>query len=316
MMEGVKMVRVETKPKTEFTQWVQENNGHGYYIDRFDRLFQDMYFKIYGMQAYVFYREYCIMHFFIENGQLFLNNDVQVNKDNKSVIQKKLIHEYYEYFELYKGCYKVLQINIISIEKYLLKVKDKINAGFKRYSELLQERDLSFENTGYLRIEVDNAFSVQELNSLLEAYNQLYSIISYMWDNGYDEIRYENIETIKESKNMILESIHIGSNGKIVTAGKDFICKLIQVLVSVALEGDRIEYEKKKAQIETEIASSQLFEQRRHEIFSLIKLLDYYTNQKNNQPNNATLSYIEREILIIVERIEQLQGTEHIDYLV
>lgn len=300
--------------KTMFTKWVMEHNGYDYYIGTFDKLFQEMKFKIFEQEAYVIYREYVILQFHIYKKQLYLVDGNNSFFDNtNSIIQRKLHHEYVEYFELSSAPYRVLQLNIIGVQKYVCKVKSKIDAGFKRYSALLTENKLFVENTGFLRIEVDNAFSISELNSLLEAYNQLYSIVACIWEDGYEEISQKNIIDLKEAHNMILESINIGSKGDIFTAGKDIICTLVEALVSAALESDRREYERKKAELELEITSNQLFMQKREDVFRLITMLDYYMNQKSNSLNVRTLPYIENEIMIIIEKIEKLQGSNHIN---
>lgn len=143
-----------------------------------------MNFVILEQEAYVIYGEYVILQFRINKKQLYLVDDRAVFLDNSnSIIQKKLYREYLEHFELRYAPCRVLQVNI---QNYLYKVRRKIDSGFKRYSELLTENNLFVENTGFLKIEVDNAFSLSELNILLNAYDQLYSIISCVWEEGYE----------------------------------------------------------------------------------------------------------------------------------
>lgn len=304
-------------PKTEFTKWVMKHNGYDYYIPTFEKLFRDMEFSVFDDKACVIYDKYIILQFCINKKQLYLVDEpISLWNKKNSIIQKKLYHEYIESFELKYHPYKVLQVNIIAIEKYLWKVRSKIDGGFERYEELLVEHNLFLENTGFLKIEVDNAFSVSELNLLLKAYNELYSIIACIWEKGYENICQKSIIDLKESHNMIIESINIGSKGSIFTAGKDIICSIIESLISAALECDKREYERKKAELQLEMTSNQLFMQRREEIFRLIEMLDYYMKQKNNQSNINTLPYIETEILIIIEKIEKLQGSKHINLVV
>lgn len=202
------------------------------------------------------------------------------------------------------------------LEEYIYRVRTKIDVGFERYIQLINKEMLTIENSGYLKIEIDNAFSLLELNELLESYNRLYSLIDILLENGYDNVSEENVKHLENNHSLILESISIGSKGDLFTVGKETVLMLIKSLLSIAFENDRQVYELKKVELEHEMAQSQLFIQHRQEVEYLISTLDKYMQIKENGTNLSTLPYIQNEITIIIARIEKLQGSNHINLMV
>lgn len=311
------MAQKEIVPKSPFTEWVLWNGGFEYYISRFDRLLKDISIKIFADRAYGFYDGYMILEFALYDRQLFLILDKEYLKFAKDdVVQKKLFHEYKYFFLLEQNPFKITQANIFEVEKYINIVIPKVNAGFKRYETLLEEQKLTNSNTTFLRIEIDNAFSLSELNELISCYNKLYSLIACVSEIGLEEALKKDRDFLFSSHNMILESIHIGSRGDFITAGIEYIVSLLKEMVNLALESDKREYEKKKAAVELKISEENLQFQRRKDIFELLKMLDYYFERKNDPSKDPRMhNILDNEIAYIMQQIEFLQGTRHIDLI-
>ena len=298
-------------------EWLSENGAYEYYFGKLQRLLADMEYTFTRKNASVFYKNFQILNLEIYGRQLYL---IEVDKKNytskQSIIQNKLYHEYYEFFKLRRCAFKVLQVNIVLLEEYIYRVRTKIDVGFERYIQLINKEMLTIENSGYLKIEIDNAFSLLELNELLESYNRLYSLIDILLENGYDNVSEENVKYLENNHSLILESISIGSKGDLFTVGKETVLMLIKSLLSIAFENDRQVYELKKVELEHEMAQSQLFIQHRQEVEYLISTLDKYMQIKENGTNLSTLPYIQNEITIIIARIEKLQGSNHVNLMV
>ena len=298
-------------------EWLSENGAYEYYFGKLQRLLADMEYTFTRKNASVFYKNFQILNLEIYGRQLYL---IEVDKKNytskQSIIQNKLYHEYYVFFKLRRCAFKVLQVNIVLLEEYIYRVRTKIDVGFERYIQLINKEMLTIENSGYLKIEIDNAFSLLELNELLESYNRLYSLIDILLENGYDNVSEENVKYLENNHSLILESISIGSKGDLFTVGKETVLMLIKSLLSIAFENDRQVYELKKVELEHEMAQSQLFIQHRQEVEYLISTLDKYMQIKENGTNLSTLPYIQNEITIIIARIEKLQGSNHINLMV
>lgn len=312
------MAQKEIIPKSLFTEWVLSNGGFEYYISRFDRLLKDISIKIWGDRAYGFYGGYMILEFALYDRQLFLILDKEYLKFAKDdVVQKKLFHEYKFFFSLEQNPFKIIQANIFEVEKYINIVILKIDAGFKRYEALLEEQKLTNSNTTFLRIEIDNAFSLSELNELISCYNKLYSLIACVSEIGLEEALKKDKDFLFGSHNMILESIHIGSRGDFITAGIEFIVSLLKEMVNLALESDKREYEKKKAAVELKLSEEKLEFQRAKDVFDLLEMLDYYFEKRNDHSKPSGMhNILDNEIAYIMQRIESLQGTRHIDIIV
>ena len=84
---------------------------------------------------------------------------------------------------------------------------------------------------------------------------------------------------------MVLESIHIGSEGVLVSVGVELIVDIIKSFIKSVYDLNRTEAE----------------------------ILDAYLQKRESGCNPMVMAYIENEINNIVRKIEQLQGTKHID---
>ena len=301
----------------ELIKWIRENDGYDYYFSsRFMGLFWNcnlIYLE--NNEVQVVYEKYVILHMAI----LDRNINLLLCRTNKNVesrisIQNKLHHEYNNYFELLSDSFKITQYNMYALVKYVEGVKRKIDAGFVKYSKLLEE-NIKFEPSSYLQIGINNAFSLEELKELIDAYNQLYSLFYYACENGVEEIKQQNIEQVLYKHSMVLESIHIGSEGLLVSVGVELIVDIIKAFVKSALELNRVEANKRKQELLDKVEMEEYMATRQY-IFQLINLLDSYLDKRERGCNNGVMIYIEAEIDTIIRKIEQLQGTNHIDIAV
>ena len=240
---------------------------------------------------------------------------VPLNKTNSKVeryfVQEKLFHEYNSFFELKNADYRITQYNMYALIQYIEIVKKKIEAGFERYTKLIYE-NFKINETGFLKIGLNNAFSLEELQELIQSYNRLYSLFYYICQNGTDLINRNNINDISSRYSMVLESIHIGSEGVLVSVGVELIVDIIKSFIKSVYDLNRTEAEKRKKEL-IEKAELAEFVQTRQYIYQLIDILDAYLQKRESGCNPMVMAYIENEINNIVRKIEQLQGTKHID---
>lgn len=185
--------------------------------------------------------------------------------------------------------------------------------GFEKYSKIL-EMNIKSTSLSQLQIGISNVFSLEELENLIDAYNRLYSLIYYACEHGIDAIDDTNISKVEREYNMVLESIHIGSDGFLASVGAGLIVELVKALISSCYEGNRIEAEKQKNELSKKAQMEENLQTRQY-IFQLINLLDSYLQKREQGCHPGVLTYIECEINTIVTTIEQLQGTSHIDVL-
>lgn len=237
------------KDNEKLAKWIRDNDGYDYYCtSRFIGVFCNCKFKFSeNNEVQVVYGEYIILHMFIQNRSVNLLLGKSNRNDNVRIsIQNKLYHEYNNYFELLSGHFKITQYNIYALTKYVESVKRKIDTGFTKYSKLLEE-NIKSEMSGYLEIGINNAFSLEELKGLIDAYNRLYSLFYYVWENGIEE--QENIKQMMYNHNMVLERIHIGSEGVLVSVGTALIVDIIEAFVKAVFEGDKTEVKKRKQEL-------------------------------------------------------------------
>lgn len=300
-----------------FNDWVAEQGGFGYYRKRMGRVLGDFDMDFMDNFAVVRYKNYRIMAMKISNGSIrLIEYPFKEINDGNSIVQKKLHHEYIEFFDLQEGNpFVVTQYSEYAVLEYIDLVRSKINAGFERYSELIYDQNLNEDNVGFLRININNAFSLAELNELIDSYNKLYSIIFSLCEKGYERTEQLDYAELEKSHNMILESIHIGSEGFLVSVGAGLIVELVKALVSAVLANSREEAKSKREEL-LEKAESERFLRVRKEIFELITILDRYLDKKEKGLRPEVGIYLEHEIHVLVERIEKLQGTEHVDVAV
>ncbi len=296
---------------TEFGWWLFENNAYEYYATQLEKqmVIFDTIYK--NNKAYVSYLGYQIMVFEVRSGSIFLIKD-KANKENKSFVQKKLDHEYYEMFNLYKDEYKITQYNIFLLHRYIEKVCEKIKCGFERYTSLLDKNKLMNTNLGFLKIGIHNSFSVAELNELINAYNRLYSIIYCICQYGYEEVSQMDLGEVQKSQSMILESINIGSSGFFISVASQVVASAIVALGKALISNDQDEYNNRKEKLKDIAYEESADIGARVEV--LIQRWDNLVRLKENQ--RVPEHVIDQEILRTVNEIASLQGTQHIDMLV
>lgn len=298
-----------------FEEWVKHNKGYDYYIKTLRALDDcNVVLRAEGEDAWVYYKNYCIMKLRFFDKKIYISH-IPLNKKElnyKGVVQDKLIHEVNEYFNLYINKeYTISYANSCIVTEYLKVVFNKIDNGFEKYLKLVYEQGGTVKNDAYLKVKINNAFSLANLYELLSAYNELYSVLFGISEKGIENIDSDNIASIKKQHNLILESIHIASEGAFVSLGSGLIIELIKTIISVIRNGDLQELRLKKAELERQ--ANQSFLEEREMIFRLIQLLDRYDNMVSS--NSRFTPYIMEEIQTIVRKIEELQGTKHIDIL-
>lgn len=316
-MDGLKnsMGRNCMKQTGELGIWINENGGYDYYrTPRFLGAFWGCGFScLENRELLVHYGDYIILHMAIQSQSIYLLScqPAKGPSDVRTSIQNKLIHEYNNYFGLPAGCFKLTQYNMYALLQYVEGVKRKIDAGFDKYSKLLEE-NIRSQTSGYLKIGINNAFSLEELTELIDAYNRLYSLFYYVWENGVEEIEQKDIEQVLYQHNMVLESIHIGSEGILVSVGVELIVELVKAFVKSVFEANESVADTNKKEL-LDIASQEEYMATRQEVFQLITLLESYLDKKKHGCDSRIMRYVEIEIDHIVRKIEQLQGTSHID---
>lgn len=303
--------------KRKIGEWIKQNACYDYYLGaRFMNLFSNCQIVCKEInEAEIIYGSYVIMHLFIEGKSIYLSHYMLKKRDgSKDLIQEKLYHEYNNFFNLSMGYFKVTQYNMYALDQYIYSVKRKIDAGFARYSELL-EYNIKSGSSGYLKIGINNAFSLDELKELIDAYNHLYSLLYYISEKGIEQVNQHNIGQVVCQYNMVLESIHIGSEGFLVSVGAGLIVEIIKAFVQAVYELNRSEADKRKQELISKVEMEADIATRQY-IFQLINLLDSYLTKREQGYNNGVSTYIENEIDIIIRKIEKLQGTDHIDVVV
>lgn len=302
------------KCTNELSKWIEQNNGFGYYLNnRFLGVFNNCEIRYMSSNRHiiVLYGEYIILDLVIENRSIVLGYEKSIR--SMDLVQKKLISEYIRFFGLKQKSFRITQYNMFAFLQYMETVRRKIDVGFEKYSKLL-EKNIKTTSLGQLQIGISNVFSLEELEKLIDAYNRLYSIIYYACEHGIDGITANNIYGVEREYNMVLESIHIGSDGWLASVGAGLIVEIVKAFVTSIYEGNRGEAERRKNEL-TQRAQMEADLEMRQYIFELINLLDSYLQKREQGCHPGVLSYIECEINTIVTTIEQLQGTSHIDVL-
>lgn len=296
---------------TEFGLWLFENKAYEYYATQLEKqmkLFDTLYDK---NKAYISFSGYKIMVFEVRSGSIFLIIDERNNEEN-SFVQKKLIHEYCEMFNLYKNDYKLTQYNIFLLHRYIEKVYEKIKYGFERYTHLFDKHKLMNTNLGFLKIGIHNSFSVAELNKLIDAYNRLYSIIYCIRQYGYEEVSQMNIDETEKSQSMILESINIGSSGFFISVASQVVAAAIVALGKALISNDQNTYNSHKQELK-DIA----YKESREVGVRVDELIQHWDNFERLRENRRVPTHIiDQRISQIAAEIAELQGTQHIDLLI
>lgn len=97
--------------------------------------------------------------------------------------------------------------------------------------------------------------------------------------------------------------------GIFVSVGSGLIIELTKKIIFAICNGDLQEMMLKKAELEKQ--ANYYFLEEKEMIFRLIQLLNYYENMMNSK--SRCTPYILTEIEKIVEKIEEVQRTKHID---
>lgn len=309
-----------------FEEWIRIEEGYPYYQQpRFSRMFAEVEIVSQGIgkSAIILYKGYAVGAWMCRKKSIVLIDYVFNVDEKRAVIQRKLHHEYENCFELfsiasknksdtYEEGYVITQYNMWHVVDYLVSVFAKIDNGFDRYSELLAKQDLETNNVGFLKIEINNAFSIEELNKLLDAYNQLYALLYCACINGCESITEVSMKEMQDRPNLIVESIHIGSYGLLMSVGEALIVDLLKEAILAAFRGaDSIAVERRR-EIESKAEVDRKF-QDNEKIRRLIDQLDSVLDRRAAGGNPVTDYYLHNQMLKLMNEIEELQGTRHID---
>lgn len=311
-MAEAKYIREKHWPNTPLGDWLALNDAYYYYLSYLEKRLDGCDVLYDGAYATVVWSGYTIARLFVSYGSIYLVMPKEIVDAPNGVVQRKLMHEYWEAFDLGYGDYKLTQQNVIVLDRYAEKAKKKITAGFAKYTKLMKERKLEENNSAYLKISIDNAFSVSELNRLISAYNELYSLMYCVCEYGYEEVEKMDMKNVINSHSMVLESISIGSSGFLVSVLSQVVATGIIALGKALLEDDKAGYEQKKQEL-LDIANNEKPDDGAR-ILTLAQRLDNWKRlqESGRVPNDV----IEREVKRIMEEIADLQGTPRLDLYV
>lgn len=305
----------------EFLKWLEINNAYKYYHDYFRRVisndsfsfnFEENFYNEYSSICELSYEGYIIAMFTIEKKRLVLITKNSIGSNSENPIQQKLIHEFIEYFKLNveekKHNYYLSQSKFYDFDKYVEKVTHKIDMGFEKFMDLLKLENLNYEDIGYIKISTNSYYSFASLSELLTAYNKLYSLIDFIYSNDVETIE-KKVKNISIEKSLVLESVHIASEGFLLALGQGVLINIISELIKFVLSGttDYKKYREYKEKLVKKVEKDQSFLEERRYVRELIYLLDDHIKKIDNC-NNEISYYIKNEIDFLVNKIEELQG--------
>ena len=309
-----------------FEEWVRREECYSYYLQpRLVRMFAgvEIVSQGIGKSAIVLYKGYAVGAWVCRKKSIVLIDYLFSVDEKRAVIQRKLHHEYVNCFYLddiaskrksdaYEEGYVITQYNMWHVNDYLVSVFTKIDNGFERYSELLAKQDIEISNAGFLKVEINNAFSIEELNKLLDAYNQLYALLYCACMNGCESVTEDSMKEMQDKPNLIVESIHVGSYGLLRSVGEALIVDLLKEAIMAAFRGAYSIAVERRREIERRAEADRKF-QDNEKIMRLIDQLDSVLERKAAGGNAMTDYYLHNQMLKLMKEIEELQGTKHID---
>lgn len=296
-------------PGTPLGQWLAKNDAHFYYLVFLEKKLEGCTVEYGDNDAYIMCKGYIISRFVFCGQSIYLTMPKEKIKSNYGVVQNKLLHEYLEAFSLDIEDFKLTQQNFIVYDRYFKKARKKIDAGFDKYMKLMDERKLEESNSAYLKICIDNAFSVTELNTLISAYNQLYSLVYCICEYGCDEVEYMDMKEVLNKHSMVLESISIGSTGFWVSVLEQVVAAGIVAICKGLLGNSDSEYAAKKQEL-IDLARRES-EDVGEKVYRLTVRLDGLLRMK--EAGRVPNSVLDTQINSLYDEISRLQGTPHID---
>lgn len=308
----VRGIVVKEWPSTPLGQWLDRNDAHFYYLAFLEKRLEGCEVEYGTNDAYIKWEGYIISRFIFRGQSIYLTMPQEKIKSNNGVVQSKLLHEYLEAFKLNVEDFKLTQQNFIVYDRYSEKARRKISAGFDKYMKLMAERKLEENNSAYLKISIDNAFSVTELNTLISAYNKLYSLIYCICEYGCDEVEQMDMDEVLNRHSMVLESISIGSSGFWVSVLSQVVAAGIIAIGKGLLENNASEYATKKQEL-IDLAN-QKGEDVGEKVYHLTVRLDGFLRMK--EAGRVPDSILDTQINSLYEEIARLQGTSHMDIYV
>lgn len=294
-------------------EWMYENKVYTYYL-------KQLYFYIGEKEGflsynkdnilYLQYKGYLVAQLVAENRRIFL---IPFNIEKTDLVTNKLRHEYDKYFfdkQKSDKMFPLKEVNILHFVDYLDCVKSKIDDGFENYLKLFTGGKT--ENIGYLNINIDNAFSLQSLNELINMYNELYKVIFEILHQAHSET------VVDEYFIPVVESIHMASKGNLIVAGIEVVLKIVDELISGILDLSLSfeEYKIKRQRLENERKVAEASPEVMKAISDMILELDRISVAYRNTTDEYVKNFSRQHIYNLREKIYVLQGGEHVNYLV
>ena len=293
-------------------EWMQEKGVYTYYL-------KQLYFYISEKEGflsynrdnnlYLLYNGYLVAQLVAENKRIFLT---PFDNEKTDLVTNKLRHEYEKYFfdkQKSDKMFPLKEVNILHFADYLDCVKSKIDDGFENYLKLFTGGRT--ENIGYLNIKIDNAFSLQSLNELINTYNELYKVVFEILHQAHSET------VVDEYFIPVVESIHMASKGNLVVAGIEVVLKIVDDLISGVLDLSLSfeEYEIKRQRLENERKVAEAEPEVMKAISDLIIELDRISTVYRDTSDEFVRDLSRRHICNLREKIYVLQGGRHVNYL-
>lgn len=293
-------------------EWMQENEVYTYYLKQlYIYISEKKGFLSYNRDnnLYLMYNGYLVAQLVAKNRRIFLT---PFDNEKTDLVTNKLRHEYEKYFfdkQKSDKLFPLKEVNILYFADYLDCVKLKIDDGFENYLKLFTGGRI--ENIGYLNIKIDNAFSLQSLNELINTYNELYKVVFEILHQAQSET------VIDEYFVPVVESIHMASKGNLVVAGIEVVLKIVDELISGVLDLSLSfeEYEIKRQRLENERKVAEAEPEVMKAISDLIIELDRISTVYRNTSDEYVKIFSRQQICNLREKIYVLQGGEHVNYL-
>ena len=288
----------------ELIDWLSEKEAYDYYAKEF-KSYHGVTFISSGDTIYCTYEGYFIFRMQYKQRQLFLKaqKDVPYEIDNQGYsetllmkresnetpenqVQRKLFNEYNKFFfteENYER--RLTRDNFVELDKYTEKVCQKIDRGFDRYTSLISSLGVPPTDVTSLEIKVDNAFTLSELIELLDNYNKLYSAVWVIHNEGIEKAYSMDPEELFSAHELVLESIHIGSLGSIITNGAKAILGIVDTIIGI---NNKVKHEKRqleKDDLDILIAKEHLTQEQANTTKALAGNLSYLDDQMQNATN-------------------------------
>lgn len=311
----------------ELIDWLSVNGAYDYYAKEFKR-YHKVTFISSGDTIYCIYEGYFIFRMQYKQRQLFLKaqKDVPYEIDNlgysetllikrerneapEHQVQRKLFNEYNKFFFTEKDHERRLtRDNFVELDKYTEKVCHKIDRGFDRYTSLISSLGVPSTDVTSLEIKVDNAFTLSELIELLDNYNKLYSAVWVIHNEGIEKAYSMDPKMLFSAHELVLESIHIGSAGSIITNGAKEILGIAETLIDINYKVKHDERQLVKDDYDILIAQEQLTQEQANTTKALAGNLNYLDEQMQNATNPRVRNILDNMLNDTITVINDRRG--------